>query len=69
MSADSKPWDMRRVEQLRASMGDAEIAALKANGRSTAASLTIDEVGLLFLIARERIHELERLAGQKGEDQ
>jgi DNA-directed RNA polymerase sigma subunit (sigma70/sigma32) len=69
MSVGSKPWDMGRVEQLRASMSDAEIAALKAKGKSKAGSLTIDEVGVLFLVTRERIRELERLAGEKGGDQ
>jgi DNA-directed RNA polymerase sigma subunit (sigma70/sigma32) len=68
MGVVSKPWDMSRVEELRASMSDAEIAALKAKGKSKAGSLTIDEVGVLFLITRERIRELEGTPGHKGED-
>lgn len=60
MSDGGKSWDMRRVEQLRSAMTVDEIDALKLKGRANPAALTLDEVGVLFLIARERIREIER---------
>lgn len=62
MSGDGKAWDMRRIEQLRSSMSDADISALKSKGQAAPASLTLDEVGVLFLITRERIREIEKAA-------
>jgi len=66
MSEDQKSWDMQRAEQLRSRMSEDEIAALKSRGQADLASLTLDEVGVLFLITRERIREFERLARDKG---
>ena len=67
MSGDGKAWDMRRIELLRSSMSDSEIAVLKSKEQQDPASLTFDEVGVLFLVTRDRIRELERMAGRKGE--
>jgi DNA-directed RNA polymerase sigma subunit (sigma70/sigma32) len=66
MSVDGRTWDMRRIEQLRASLTDAELVALKSKGQSNPASLSLDEVGVLFLVTRERIREIERLESSKG---
>jgi DNA-directed RNA polymerase sigma subunit (sigma70/sigma32) len=66
MSVDGRTWDMRRIEQLRASLTDAELVALKSKGQSNPASLSLDEVGMLFLVTRERIREIERLESSKG---
>ena len=65
MSQNDKSWDMLRVEQLRANMSANEIAALKAKGIANPASLTLDEVGVLFLVARDRIREIEHEAGSR----
>lgn len=59
-------WDRQRSEQLRASLTQAEIEALSRRATSDPRSLTLDEVGVLFLIARDRIRELERLARGGG---
>jgi DNA-directed RNA polymerase sigma subunit (sigma70/sigma32) len=67
MSEKGKAWDMRRAEQLQSSMTPEEIAALKSKGQADPASLTLDEVGVLFLLTRERIREIERMAGAEGE--
>jgi DNA-directed RNA polymerase sigma subunit (sigma70/sigma32) len=66
MSVDGRTWDLRRIEQLRASLTDAELVALKSKGQSNPASLSLDEVGVLFLVTRERIREIERLESSKG---
>jgi DNA-directed RNA polymerase sigma subunit (sigma70/sigma32) len=66
MSSDGKYWDMRRAEQLRSAMTVDEIRSLKAKGETNPASLSLDEVGVLFLLARDRIREIERLADGKG---
>lgn len=66
MSENGRAWDMRRVEELRSRMTEEAIAALKSRGQSDPASLSLDEVGVLFLIARERIREIERDASSEG---
>lgn len=68
MSDEGKVWDMRRIQQLRSSMSDADVSTLKSKGQSNPASLTLDEVGVLFLIARERIREIEADARSKGHE-
>ena len=55
-------WDMARVEKLRATMTDADVETLRAREKTDPRSLTIDEVGVLFLITRERIRKLEAKA-------
>ena len=59
-------WDRQRSEELRASLTNAEIEALSRRANSDPQSLTLDEVGALFLITRDRIRELEKIArGEK----
>jgi DNA-directed RNA polymerase sigma subunit (sigma70/sigma32) len=66
MNEGGKAWDMSSAEKLRANMSADEVAALKLKGQVKPASLTLDEVGVLFLVTRERIREIERNAGSKG---
>jgi len=55
-------WDIERVTALRARMSDADIEALHAREKSNPNSLTADEMGVLFIVTRERIRELEAMA-------
>jgi len=68
MVADGRGWDMLRVEKLRSAMSANDLSALVVKGKSDPASLSLDEVGILFLVTRERIRELERAAGARGGD-
>jgi len=43
-------------------MSDADIAALSARSETSLNSLTLDEVGVLFLVTRERIRAIEAKA-------
>lgn len=67
---DGQTWDLVRVAEIRAGMKDAEIEALRERSQIALESLTLDEVGVLFLVARERIRELEANAKRpdSGED-
>ena len=67
MTDNGKAWDMRSAEHLRSRMTEEAIASLKSRGQLDPASLTLDEVGVLFLITRERIREIERAARNEGE--
>jgi DNA-directed RNA polymerase sigma subunit (sigma70/sigma32) len=60
MSDNGRGWDRRHSEQLRASMSDADIDTLKRRAESDPQSLTIDEVGVLFLVTRDRIRAFEQ---------
>jgi DNA-directed RNA polymerase sigma subunit (sigma70/sigma32) len=65
--SDNRPrWDRQRSEQLRATLSDAEIQALVRRAESDRTSLTLDEVGVLFLVTRDRIRAIEEKAGGKG---
>ena len=59
MSTNQRGWDRKRSEKLRAAMTDAEIEALFERSKSDLDSLSIDEVGVLFLINRDRIRLIE----------
>jgi DNA-directed RNA polymerase sigma subunit (sigma70/sigma32) len=64
---DNRPgWDRQRSEQLRATLSDAEIQALAKRAESDPTSLTLDEVGVLFLVTRDRIRAIEERARGKG---
>jgi hypothetical protein len=60
---------MERAEELRASMSDAEIEALRLREQRDPTSLTIDEVGVLYVVTRERLHHLERQASESDDDE
>ena len=55
-------WDRKRSERLRASMSDEQIAALTARCERDPQSLSLDEVGVLYLVTRERIRDIEAQA-------
>ena len=55
-------WDIERVVALRDNMNDADIEALRTREKSDPKSLTVDEMGVLYIVARERIRELEAIA-------
>jgi len=62
MRGQGSGWDRERSERLRLSLTDADIDALKRRADSDPGSLTLDEVGVLFLVTRDRIREIERKA-------
>ena len=55
-------WDRHRSEQLRATLSEAQIDALAKRAESKPESLTLDEVGVLFLVTRDRIRAIEEKA-------
>lgn len=59
-------WDRQRSEQLRATLGDAEIEALAKRAKSDPKSIGLDELGVLFLVARDRIRAIETKTRGKG---
>jgi DNA-directed RNA polymerase sigma subunit (sigma70/sigma32) len=60
-------FDRQRLEKLRASMSVAEIEDLQTRARKGTKSLTLDEVGILFLLTRARIREIEEKARRESE--
>jgi DNA-directed RNA polymerase sigma subunit (sigma70/sigma32) len=67
MGTNDRGWDRKRSENLRALMTDVEIEALFERSRLDLDSLSIDEVGVLFLITRDRIRLIEaRLKADEG---
>jgi DNA-directed RNA polymerase sigma subunit (sigma70/sigma32) len=63
MNDNRDGWDRQRSEQLRATLSDAEIQAL---AKRVPRSLTLDEVGVLFLVTRDRIRAIEERARGKS---
>ncbi|MFZ1868683.1 MAG: hypothetical protein WAU49_09375 [Steroidobacteraceae bacterium] len=55
MNDNRTAWDRQRSEQLRATLSDAEIEGLTKRAKSDPKSISLDELGVLFLVARERI--------------
>ena len=49
MNDNGSGWDRRRSEKLRATLSEAEIDALAKRAESDPRSLTLDDVGVLFL--------------------
>jgi DNA-directed RNA polymerase sigma subunit (sigma70/sigma32) len=69
MTGKSLKWDRARLEKLRATMTRAEIDALRARSNADLNSLSLDEVGILFLDTRDRIRAIEAKArGTRGGD-
>lgn len=60
--------DRKRLEQLRATFSDAEIEALAKRAKSDPKALTIDELGVLFLVSRDRIRAIESIDGSALEN-
>jgi hypothetical protein len=65
MTRRGPTWDRVRLEKLRATMTDAEIDALRTRSETDLNSLTLDEVGVLFLVTRDRIRLMEATARKK----
>ena len=58
--------DRKRLEQLRSTLCDAEIEALAKRAKADSKSLTLDEVGILFLVTKDRVRATERnIRGKK----
>ena len=68
MAKDKPNWDLKRSEQLRAKLSEAELLALLARSDVDPRSLSLDEVGVLFLVTRDRIRAIEAKALGKGGD-
>jgi DNA-directed RNA polymerase sigma subunit (sigma70/sigma32) len=49
-------------------MSDAEIEVLRQRYEKDPSSLTMDEVGVLYVVTRERIRDFERKAGGDGDN-
>jgi DNA-directed RNA polymerase sigma subunit (sigma70/sigma32) len=62
-------WHRARLEKIKETMSDAELAALKSRSETDPDSLTLDEVGLVFLITRDRIRTIEAEARKNRDDQ
>ena len=62
MTDSGHGWDRHRSEQLRATLSEAQIDALAKRAESKPESLTLDEVGVLFLVTRDRIRAIEEKA-------
>jgi hypothetical protein len=60
-------FDRPRLEKLRASMSVGEIEDLLARAKKVPKSLSLDEVGILFLLTRERIRDIEEKARRELE--
>jgi DNA-directed RNA polymerase sigma subunit (sigma70/sigma32) len=65
MTGKGHKWDRARLEKLRAAMSDPEIDALRARSETALNSLTLGEVGVLFIVTRERIRTIEAKARKK----
>ena len=68
MSNKGPAWDQQRSERLRSTLSDADIEALKARAEAAPGSLTLDEVGVLFLVTRDRIRVIEAKAKRNKGD-
>ena len=60
-------WKVQ-AQKRRAAMSDAEIKALRQRHENDPSSLSMDEVGVLYIVTRERIRDYERKAGGDGDD-
>ena len=64
---NERGWDREHSEKLRATMSVLDIEALIQRSESDPTSLSVDEVGVLFLVARDRIRLIEaRLKNDSG---
>jgi DNA-directed RNA polymerase sigma subunit (sigma70/sigma32) len=66
MNDSGSSWDRQRSEKLRATLSDAEIEALTKRAKSDPKSISLDELGVLFLVTRDRIRAIETKARGKG---
>jgi DNA-directed RNA polymerase sigma subunit (sigma70/sigma32) len=62
MNEGGRKLDEERLSKLRAEMSDADLQRLEARSKADSKSLTLDEVGVLFIWPRERIRAIEKKA-------
>ena len=65
MNDDSRKLDKERLSKLLEEMSPADRERLEARAKAGSKGLTLDEVGILFLITRERIRAIEKKARGK----
>jgi DNA-directed RNA polymerase sigma subunit (sigma70/sigma32) len=61
-------WDLGRSERLRATLSASDIEALLVRSEKDPKALTLDEVGVLFLVTRDKIRAIEAKARGSGND-
>ena len=69
MNEGGRKLDEERLSRLRAAMSDADLQRLEARSKVDSKSLTLDEVGVLFIWTRERIRAFEKKARGEPEDE
>lgn len=69
MTEGGRKLDWERLSLLRNAMSESDLRQLEARSKADLKSLTLDEVGILFLGTREKIRAFEKKArgGREGE--
>ena len=62
MNGDGRKLDKERLSRLLEEMSPADRERLEARAKAGSKDLTLDEVGILFLITREKIRAIEKKA-------
>ena len=65
MNDDGFNLDKERLAKLLEGMSQADRERLEAQAKAGAKALTMDEVGILFLMTREKIRAIEKKAGDE----
>jgi DNA-directed RNA polymerase sigma subunit (sigma70/sigma32) len=65
MTHDGRKFDEERLSKLLEGMSQADRERLEARSMADSKSITLDEVGILFLITREKIRAFEKRARDK----
>jgi DNA-directed RNA polymerase sigma subunit (sigma70/sigma32) len=68
MNEGGRKLDEERLALLLRGMSHSDLQQLEARSKSGPKSLTLDEVGILFLWTREKIRALEKKAGGGREE-
>jgi DNA-directed RNA polymerase sigma subunit (sigma70/sigma32) len=67
MNEGGRKLDEERLSKLRNEMSDVDLKRLEARSKADSKSLTLDEVGILFIWTRERIRAFEKKARGESE--
>jgi DNA-directed RNA polymerase sigma subunit (sigma70/sigma32) len=62
---DGWKLDRQRLAKALQDMSEQQRKQLQARSRTGPKSLTLDEIGMLFLMTRDKIREIERRGGKK----
>ena len=62
MTHDGRKFDEERLSKLLEGMSQVERERLEARSKADSKYLTLDEVGILFLMTREKIRAFEKKA-------